>query len=205
MKYQVVLDERNLTNEDLPNSQQKKISELLKLKRQIEEIQAEGVDESVKEQFEKIVKQFDDADGELVYFIRQFDVEKNKATRARLAEMRSKKLKPTPEAKPTPEIKTPEAVVPEVKPMPQTLVKPTEQEVAKKLEEIKKDVEINPESFQFEEPKQQHPEVQEVEAEEEFEKKGENKPRKVNLPLVIMGVGALLLTWGAVNFFKERK
>ncbi len=197
MKYQVALDERNLTNEDLPNSQQKKISELLKLKRQIDEIQAEGVDESVKEQFEKIVKQFEDADGELVYFIRQFDVEKHKATKKRLAEMRDKK-KPT-ELVVTPK---PEPEVAEVKPMPQALVKPTEQEVAKKLEEIKKDAEIHPENFEFEE---QHPEVQEVEAEEEFEKKGENKPRKVNVPLVIMGVGALLLTWGAVNFFKERR
>jgi hypothetical protein len=199
MKYQVALDERNLTNEDLPNSQQKKISELLKLKRQINEIQAEGVDEDVKEQFEKIVKQFEDADGELVYFIRQFDVEKHKATKKRLAEMRDKK-------KPTELVVTPKPeVVAEVKPMPQALVKPTEQEVTKKLEEIKKDAEIHPENFEFEAEPKSHPEVQEVEAEEEFEKKGENKPRKVNVPLVIMGVGALLLTWGAVNFFKERR
>jgi hypothetical protein len=191
MKYQVQLDERNLTNEDLPNSQQKKISELSKLKRQIDEIQAEGIDEDVKEEFEKIVKQFEEADEELVYFIRQFDVEKHKATRARLAEMRNKKF-----TKPTSE--------PELKQMPQ-VVKPTEQEVAKKLEEIKKDAEIHPENFEFEAEPESHPEVQEVEVEEEFEKKGENKPRKVNLPLVIMGVGALLLTWGAVNFFKERR
>ena len=106
--------------------------------------------------------------------------------------------------KPTELVFTPKPEPEVVKQVPQALVKPTEQEVAKKLEEIKKDAEIHPENFEFEaEPEPS--EIQEVEAEEEFEKKGENKPRKVNVPLVIMGVGALLLTWGAVNFFKERR
>jgi radical SAM superfamily enzyme YgiQ (UPF0313 family) len=44
-----------------------------------------------------------------------------------------------------------------------------------------------------------------TETEEEFEKVGNSKPRKLNVPLVIMGVGALLLTWGAVNFFKNKE
>jgi len=89
-------------------------------------------------------------------------------------------------------------------------VQDNEQSIAAHIEELKKEAQISPDDFgneeQEQEPIQSYPqEALEVEAEEEFEKQGERKPRKVNIPLVVMGVGALLLTWGAVNFFKERR
>jgi hypothetical protein len=41
--------------------------------------------------------------------------------------------------------------------------------------------------------------------EEEFERKGAGNPRKMTTGLILMGVGAFFLTWGAVNFFKSRR
>lgn len=53
--------------------------------------------------------------------------------------------------------------------------------------------------------RQPEPELEEDE-DEEFAKVGEAKPKKViNKGWWIMGVGFVLLTWGAVNVFKERR
>jgi hypothetical protein len=40
---------------------------------------------------------------------------------------------------------------------------------------------------------------------EELRKQGDAQPKKMSKGLILMGVGAFLLTWGAVNFFKERR
>jgi hypothetical protein len=42
-------------------------------------------------------------------------------------------------------------------------------------------------------------------AEEEFEKHSDTTPKKMSTGLILMGVGAFFLTWGAVNFFKSRR
>jgi hypothetical protein len=205
MKFQVALDEKSLTREDLPKSQQLKIKEIEKLKTQIEQIESDGVDDSFQDEFDKIKLQFDQADEEVVVFIRNFDVEKSRKQRERLAEMRSRikkpaevkaeKPSPEPEAAPEPESEPAPAPVKaapvQAAPMPQ----PTEE----KLESLR-EAQVYPEQFQEEQE-----EAEEYEAEEEFEKVGNSKPRKLNVPLVIMGVGALLLTWGAVNFFKNKE
>ena len=207
MKFQVALDEKSLTREDLPKSQQLKIKEIEKLKTQIEQIESDGVDDSFQDEFDKIKLQFDQADEEVVVFIRNFDVEKSRKQRERLAEMRSRIKKPAEEVKaeqPSPEpLSAPEPAsapvapapvqaAPVQAPMPQT----TEVE---KLESLR-EAQVYPEQFEEEQE-----EAEEYEAEEEFEKVGDSKPRKLNVPLVIMGVGALLLTWGAVNFFKNKE
>lgn len=200
MKFQLALDEKSLTREDLPKSQQLKIKEIEKLKTQIEQIESDGVDDSFQDEFDKIKLQFDQADEEVVVFIRNFDVEKSRKQRQLLADMRDRKKKlsepalekssPEPEPKPEP------APEPEV-------TTPTQQVVAEKLEAVEKLAQVYPEKF--EEDFEQEEEAEEFETEEEFEKVGNSKPRKLNLPLVIMGVGALLLTWGAVNFFKNKE
>ena len=43
------------------------------------------------------------------------------------------------------------------------------------------------------------------EEDEEFEKVSNAKPRKLSKSVIIMGIGAFILTWGAVNFFRERR
>ncbi len=231
MKYQDALAQRELVIDDLPKSQQKKITELDKLVDKIEEIEADVDDES-RDEFEAIKSQANQADEELVAFIQKFDVEKAREQRARLAEMRSRIKKPS---EPAPVVPTPAPVsTPEPKPevalegsgnvavdnsvsvsgtttstahVPPVLE--NEQSISQHIEELKKEAQISSDDFQFEPEPETEPEQEqqpiEVEAEEEFEKQGERTPRKVNIPLVVMGVGALLLTWGAVNFFKERR
>lgn len=233
MKFKVSLDLRGLNVEDLPKSQQKKIAEITKMKRKIDEIEIDGVDESVESEFKTIKEQFDAIDEELVDFIGQFDVEKSREQRARLAEMRariggSKVEKPKAQPKPAPvqpaPVKEPvqqepvavqQAPAPVQAPPPprkEPDAVPIEQIVAKQLDELKKEAVVYPEQFVNDDEElvqkvsgDNRTEPIEVEAEEEFEKQGERKPRKVNVPLIVMGVGALLLTWGAVNFFKERR
>ena len=41
--------------------------------------------------------------------------------------------------------------------------------------------------------------------EEEFEKVSDTKPKSMTTGLILMGVGAFFLTWGAVNFFKSKR
>jgi len=196
MKYQETLAQRELVIEDLPKSQQKKIAELEKLVSKIEEIEADVDDES-REEFEAIKSQANQADEEIQGFIEKFDVEKAREQRARLAEMRSR-------------IKKPVESVPNAPKVESTPVQSTPTPAPVSVPEPVREAQISPDDFgneeQEQEPIQSYPqEALEVEAEEEFEKQGERKPRKVNIPLVVMGVGALLLTWGAVNFFKERR
>ena len=91
MKFQLALDEKSLTREDLPKSQQLKIKEIEKLKTQIEQIESDGVEDSFQDEFDKIKTQFDQADEEVVVFIRNFDVEKSRKQRQLLADMRDRK------------------------------------------------------------------------------------------------------------------
>jgi hypothetical protein len=201
MKFQLALDEKSLTREDLPKSQQLKIKEIEKLKTQIEQIESDGVDDSFQDEFDKIKLQFDQADEEVVVFIRNFDVEKSRKQRAHLADMRDrkKKLSDSEESAPAPEAPSVAEPVKVEEPKVEAPVAPMPQE---KLEAVQREAHVYPERFE-EELEEEEPE--EYEAEEEFEKVGNSKPRKLNVPLVIMGVGALLLTWGAVNFFKNKE
>ena len=191
MKFQLALDEKSLTREDLPKSQQSKIKQ----------IESDGVDDSFQDEFDKIKLQFDQADEEVVVFIRNFDVEKSRKQRAQLADMRDrkKKLSDSEESAPAPEAPAPVAEPVKVEePKVEAPVAPMPQE---KLEAVQREAHVYPERFE-EELEEEEPEEYEA---EEFEKVGNSKPRKLNVPLVIMGVGALLLTWGAVNFFKNKE
>ena len=61
----------------------------------------------------------------------------------------------------------------------------------KKLDDLKQSVTVRDEHF-------------EDGGENEFDKVENVKPKKLTTPLIIMGIGALILTVGAVNFFKRR-
>ena len=214
MKFQLALDKKGLTRDDLPKSQQKKIKEIEKLKTQIEKIESDVVDDSFKDEFDEIKLQFDQADEELVVYVNNFDLDKFKKQSAQLAEMRDRKKKlseseaateqpltGTAETKVSGDI--PMTSVTEQAPVQEAPIVPMPQpkaEVSEKIESLKQEAQVYPEQFLPDEP-----EAEEYEAEEEFEKVGDSKPRKLNVPLVIMGVGALLLTWGAVNFFKNKE
>lgn len=209
---------------DLPKSQQKKIYEFEQLYKKVEQIE-DDVDENSREEFESIKQELQTADQEISVFIRNFDVEKAREQRERLAKMRDRKLalKASKEKGEEGEPEQEEVQVPKVVPVPEPVsevpppppVLENEQSIGQHIQELKQEARIQPERFEIEEEedvdicpdceeKLSRGETIEVEA-EEFEKQGERKPKKLNLPLVVMGVGALLLTWGAVNFFKERR
>jgi len=109
---------------------------------------------------------------------------------------------------PEPPIQTvPYLYVDPIKATPPPPIVQNEQKIGKHIEELKNEVLINTELLIEEAPKQIEvaSEVLEPVVEEEFARKGEKMPKKINLPLIVLGVGALLLTWGAVNFFKGKK
>jgi len=92
---------------------------------------------------------------------------------------------------------------------------PTKNNINARLDELESKVETNTEKFKFEKEQRTHrkieveeeDEAEEVEVEEieDYKNKGTIKPKKMSTSIVLMGLGAFLLTWGAVNFFKERR
>jgi hypothetical protein len=92
---------------------------------------------------------------------------------------------------------------------------PTKNNINARLDELESRVETNSEKFKFEKEQRTHrkieveeeDEAEEVEVEEieDYKNKGSIKPKKMSTSIILMGVGAFLLTWGAVNFFRERR
>ena len=66
----------------------------------------------------------------------------------------------------------------------------------KKLDELKENVNIPV-------PKEQ--EIEYADEDTEFSKESDTEPKKMSKGLILMGIGAFFLTWGAVNFFKDRR
>jgi len=83
------------------------------------------------------------------------------------------------------------------------------------VEPIVAKVQQEPKKVEVQAPKEvQEPQVSDntqigyegdYEQEEEFEKVDGAKPKSMTTGLILMGVGAFFLTWGAVNFFKSRR
>ena len=97
---------------------------------------------------------------------------------------------------------------------PQQVVKEEpKKELNERLDELKEEVQTNTEKFKFEKEERTHrkieveDEAEEVEVEEieDYKNKGNIKPKKMSTSIIIMGIGIGLLTWGAVNFFRERR
>jgi outer membrane biosynthesis protein TonB len=99
---------------------------------------------------------------------------------------------------------------------PKPPVKENEINIAQHIEELKKEAKVQPEKMPEPEPETEPeteetkieakaPTVQNNHVEEEFANQGQPIKKKSNMPLILMGVGAFLLTMGAVNFFKDRR
>jgi hypothetical protein len=75
-----------------------------------------------------------------------------------------------------------------------------------KLEDLKKSVHIDTANFKTRQRVEEEEQEQDIEVEEEeFDKHSDTTPKKMSTGLILMGVGAFFLTWGAVNFFKSRR
>lgn len=192
MKYEKALLKMNLKAEDFPNSTRKKIADIAKIQNELADLKKSGQNEEATEAQEVI----DDLDSQLEETILNFDIESHKARLQKLADMREKRWgkdgkkpaeKNVEQPKPTNVVET----VPPV-PQPASVPPPPPTPTPAKVVDIAKN--------------EKHEKKELVNEEfEEFEKTADIKKKKVNWSAIGIGVGALILTFGAVNYFKNNK
>jgi succinate dehydrogenase flavin-adding protein (antitoxin of CptAB toxin-antitoxin module) len=183
MKYQNALNEKNLTKEMLAVRTQKKIESIQFLKEKIDKAIQEGVDEDELDEYKDM---YEEMDNDLVKAVNKFNPDVYKARLERVAEVNKMR-----ESKPKEEPSEPR--------QPKQTQQVEKADLGKKLDDLKKTVQIDKQKFRTE------PKEEEVDFVEDFEKKQEVKPKKMSWAVIAMGIGAFVLTYGAVNFFKERR
>lgn len=210
MNYLAAAKERNLDLAQLPKTLQKKIQELESLNAEFLEskVPKEKLNPKELESYNLIQEKIEELDAYLVKKVKNFDTTKYQArldSFNKMMEQRKSKKKEDginaiiddggiADLKESVQIE-PEKFEPEVKaPAPEKVV-------------FGGSVKLQEEQVQVREPQQSEPQVEEEEYEvEEFDKVGDAKPKKVvSKGMLLMGVGFLLLTWGAVNVFKDRR
>lgn len=222
MKFEKLLTDRGLAKEDLSKGIQKKIKEVTDFQAKLETLNPDNLNEEDKVLFKDVMNDINQLDKELVVLIKKFDPEKYKRQVQNVMEQRAgkKAMKlaeenknagnaPPKQQQEPPPPNDPVPPVPEA-PLPPPPVKPVEAEEA--IEGLMKQSTIapmngvKPEEFKQtveETVEQQYTPAEEIPA-DEYAKKAEVKPKKMSVSFIMMGVGAFLLTWGAVNVLKER-
>jgi len=199
MKYLEALKKKNLSVDNLSKTLQKKIQELnyqILALEDVENIPEEDLQKSDLEDIKQIKKNLQELDSYIEHKVNIFDQVKyqeklekvNKMTEAK------KQMKEGGEVK---EVKEPVAA--KVVAIQQEPKQAPVQATAPKSAPVEQKVHVAPP------PPAPHPMYEEQQDEEEFEKVAEGKPKKMTTGLILMGVGAFFLTWGAVNFFKSRR
>jgi hypothetical protein len=193
MKYENALVKMNLKAEDFPNSTRKKISDIAKIQKELAELEKSGEVEEANEAKEII----ENLDSQLEQTILSFDVESHRARLQKLADMREKRWNKDGENK---EKKVEPVKVAQVEPKPTPQPTQTKQPIAAQptnpaAQQPAKVIKIDNVTDK----------KQDVEEYEEFENQGNAKKKKVNWSAIGIGVGALILTFGAVNYFKNNK
>jgi hypothetical protein len=198
MNYLAAAKERNLDLAQLPKTLQKKIQELESLNSEFLEskVPKEKLSPKELESYNMIQEKIEELDAYLVKKVKNFDATKYQARLDSFNKMMEQRKQS------------------------KTSIEEKQVEIEDKLADLKESVQIEPEKFepqapvQVQEPVQirepeprPEPQVEEEEYEvEEFDKVGDAKPKKVvSKGMLLMGVGFLLLTWGAVNVFKDRR
>jgi len=205
MKYQNALSEKQLTAEDLSKALQKKIESIEKLESKIENA------DLTEEQISKIELEIENLDNSLEKAINKFNPEVHKERLDRIAEINKRKAENVDEEYDEDEeddvVVTQEVAKPVVtKPKEEKKeVKVNTSNIKKinaKLDELKRSVEIDSSKLEKEIIEEAETETEEI---EDFQSTGERKPKKMSTGIILMGVGAFLLTWGAVNFWRSRR
>lgn len=202
MKYLEALKKRNLSLINLPKTLQKKIEELnfqVDTLKQIEESASEELGENELADIEIVKSSIKELDSHVEHKINIFDQAKYQEKLDKISLMTKAKK----EMKEGGLVKQQEVEV-----------KEPEIEVAEPV--VTKAVAIEPEQKKAPAPVVENtyvptptpapqPVYEEQQEEDEFERKGDGNPKKMTTGLILMGVGAFFLTWGAVNFFKSRR
>ena len=191
MKYENALVKMNLKVEDFPNSTKKKIADIAKIQNELSDLKKSGQHEEANEAQEVI----DDLDSQLEQTILSFDVEAHRARLQKLADMREKRWNKDGESK---ENNVEPVKVVEVEP------KPTPQPTQTKQPVYSEPKNIEPQPAKVLKIDNVADNKQDIEQYEEFENQGNPKKKKINWSAIGIGVGALILTFGAVNYFKNK-
>jgi methyl-accepting chemotaxis protein len=196
MKYLTALGQKSLRKEDLEKTTQKKIDDLGVLVDKLNKFEeSDELSEELQDEYDRLVDSVNEIDEKLMKSILRFDVESYKIKVANLKQGgKASKAEKVQEAAPV-------AAPVQAQEKTEDKLKAIEE----RLNQLKPEVQIQPEKFET--ATKQEPELEYVHAEEaeEFEKKAEVKPKNMSLNIVLIGVGAFFLTWGAVNLFRERR
>ena len=184
MNYLEVVKERNLDLADLPKTLQKKIQEIEALNAEFLKIniKKEKLKPAELENFNLIEEKIAELDAYLVKKVKIFDPAKYKARLDSFNSMMDKRKAAKKVEEPKEEKK--------------------EEATTESLAYLSK---MLPVQENVQEVVQEPQPIYEQQEEDEFERKGAGNPRKMTTGLILMGVGAFFLTWGAVNFFKSRR
>jgi len=207
MKYLSVLSERNLESSTLPLIIQKKIKEVDKLNKQVVEYSRyDDLDEEEIQSIEAIKVKIAEFDNFLVDRIKAYNPEIHQKKLAAATKARTSRYKTEVPIEATEQIAQQETleIKQQVVPVPvpdvveEVPVQPKKEAIDKatlnkKLDELKENI--------IEKEK----EKEYAEEDTEFSKQSDTEPKKMSKGLILMGIGAFFLTWGAVNFFKDRR
>jgi hypothetical protein len=205
MNYLEVAKERNLDLADLPKTLQKKIQEIEALNAEFLKIKIkkEKLKPAELENYNLIEEKIAELDAYLVKKVKIFDPAKYKARLDSFNSMMDKRKAAKKVEEPKEKPKDVEATTESLDYLSKMV--PVQQDVQENVQEVVQEPvqqfvqESKPEQDQYEEE-------YEEDEDDEFAKVGEAKPKKViNKGWWIMGVGFILLTWGAVNVFKEKR
>lgn len=228
MKYLKLLEERQLNVTDLQKAVQKKISDIENLSNSVNELKKivdlDDDDKSTLADLEEAISSLDE------YLARKIEIFNPETYAKKLEVMKTVQSKRKHLSDDKVEVKEIEVKEAEVKEVEQE--QDEQQEQYEQQDESEQD--DNDYYYEGEEEQEEAKVVEmpnKVEAkkailqqkldnlkqsvtvrDEHFEDGGENefdkvenvKPKKLTTPLIIMGIGALILTVGAVNFFKRR-
>lgn len=195
MKYQIALKEKGLSVDALSRKMKANIKKLEKLAKLVEGVDEDNLSHEELDSLKEVKRNIGELDSEITKDINRFDLELYNQRVERVKKLPNNNKNVSEEVKVETKKEEVETKKEEVKAEPNPIIE-------QKLEQLKKYVEIDTSKLHIE--KEEEPIEVEADEVEEFEKKAEVKPKKMSTALILMGVGAFLLTWGAVNFFKER-
>jgi hypothetical protein len=210
MGYKNLIVEKKLSVDQLPKRLQKKIADCESLSERIQSLESLNLDEQEKDALFEMQQKLSSLGWDIEKAVRKFNPEVYRKRMDHIKRITKKKdadeTNEEPQEEPELEEQK-ETIKEEVSEEPKDIdiVELRSNKIKQDLEELKKQIQIKPESY---EPQIEADEDQEQSDEkpvEDFQKTGNATPKKMSKSLILMGVGAFLLTWGAVNFFKERR
>ena len=227
MKYLSALTKKGLSVENLPKVLQKKIQELdsqLGTLKDIEKLSADKFSDSDLADIEMIKNSIKELDKHIEHKVNIFDQAKYEKKLERIKQFseikKNKKedlVKEEPKSISEPTIDDSKVVEFDHIKEPlvtESVAKDSTQVETTRVDKIMQEQQYDEsnygdssfdEHYQSSQTRLVEPQYHQATDENEFDRQGDGNPKKMTTGLILMGVGAFFLTWGAVNFFKSRR